>query len=136
MPTPEVGMKASRTRTFTSEDVEAFARVSNDSNPVHLDESYAATTRFGKRIVHGMLTASMISALLANELPGAGSIYLSQTLSFKAPVYLGDTITATVEVMEYRARSRATTLKTACHNQDGVLVLEGEAVVLAPQILS
>jgi 3-hydroxybutyryl-CoA dehydratase len=136
MPIPEIGMKASRTRTFTAEDVEAFARVSTDSNPVHLDEGYAATTRFGKRIVHGMLTASMISALLANDLPGAGSVYLSQTLSFKAPVFLGDTITATVEVTEYRARSKATTLRTTCYNQDGLLVLEGEAVVLAPEFMS
>jgi 3-hydroxybutyryl-CoA dehydratase len=131
MPTIEVGMKASRTRTVTADDVRAFADVTGDHNPVHVDEQYAAGTRFGKRIAHGMFTASLISALLANELPGAGSVYVSQTLNFKAPVFLGDTITATVEVTEFRARSRATTLKTTVHNQDGVLVLEGEAVALA-----
>jgi 3-hydroxybutyryl-CoA dehydratase len=133
MPALEIGMKATRTKTFTGEDVALFGRISGDHNPVHFDDDYAATTRFGKRIVHGMLTASLISALLANDLPGPGSVYLSQTLSFKAPVYLGDTLTATAELTEYRARSRVATFKTTCHNQDGTLVIEGEAVVLAPE---
>jgi 3-hydroxybutyryl-CoA dehydratase len=129
----EVGQKASRTRTITAQDVEAFARISGDTNPVHLDDAYAATTQFGKRIAHGILTAGLISAVLANDLPGPGSVYLNQTLTFRAPVYLNDKITATVEVTAYRADRGITTLKTTCVNQDGKLVLEGEAVVLAPK---
>ena len=132
MPPLEIGMKATRTKTISAEDVEAFARISGDDNPVHLDDQYAATTRFGKRIAHGILTASVISALLANDLPGPGTVYLSQTLTFKAPVYLGETVTATAELIGYRADRRIATFKTTCHNQDGKLVLEGEAVVLAP----
>jgi 3-hydroxybutyryl-CoA dehydratase len=133
MPALEIGMKATRTKTISAEDVEAFARISGDNNPVHLDDQYAATTRFGRRIAHGILTASLISALLANDLPGPGTIYLSQSLTFKAPVYLGETITATAELTAYRPERRIATFKTTCHNQDGKLVLEGEAVVLAPE---
>jgi len=132
MPDLEIGMKATRSKTISAEDVDAFARISGDMNPVHLDDQYAATTRFGRRIAHGMLTASVISALLADDLPGPGSVYLSQTLSFKAPVYLGETITATAELIAYRPERKIATFKTTCHNQDGKLVLDGEAVVLAP----
>ena len=127
----EIGMKASRSKTISTEDVETFARISGDHNPVHLDDQYAAGTRFGKRIAHGMLTASVISALLASDFPG--SIYLSQTLSFKSPVYLGDTVTAMAELTQFRERIRVATFKTTCHNQDGQLVIEGEAVVLVPE---
>ncbi len=134
MPTLAIGQTASRTKTISAEDVEAFARISGDNNPVHLDEAYAATTQFGKRIAHGILTAGIISALLANDLPGPGTSYLSQTLNFKAPVYLGETITGTVEVTAYRAARRIATLKTTCRNQDGKLVIEGEAVVLVPEL--
>jgi 3-hydroxybutyryl-CoA dehydratase len=133
MPPLEIGMKATRTKTISAEDVETFARISGDNNPVHLDEQYAATTRFGRRIAHGMLTASVISALLANDLPGPGTVYLSQTLTFKAPVYLGETITATAELTAYRTERRIATFKATCYNQDGKLVLEGEAVVIAPE---
>ena len=128
----EIGLKASRSKTFSAADVEAFARLTGDMNPLHLDDTYAATTRFGKRIAHGMLTASLISALIANDLPGPGSVYLKQTLSFVAPVYLGDTITAIAEVTAFRERSRVATLKTTCTNQEGILVLEGEAIVMIP----
>lgn len=128
----EIGASATRIKTFTSEDVSGFAQVSGDHNPVHLDDEYAATTRFGRRIVHGMLTASLISAALANDLPGAGTVYLSQSLQFKAPVYLGDTITATVTVTKYREDKHIATLETTCTNQNGTVVLTGEAVVLAP----
>lgn len=127
-----VGAKATRTKTFTADDVRGFAQISGDTNPVHLDEAYAATTRFGRPIVHGMLTASLISALLANDLPGRGTIYLSQSLQFKAPVFIGDTLTATAEVIKFREDRRIATLVTTCVNQDGSVVLEGEAVVLAP----
>ncbi|HEX3053958.1 MAG TPA: MaoC family dehydratase [Aggregatilineaceae bacterium] len=128
----EIGATASRTKTFTDEDVRGFAVVSGDENPVHLDENYAASTRFGQRIVHGMLTAGLISATLANDLPGVGTIYMSQTLQFKAPVFIGETITATVTVTKFRADRGIVTLTTVCTNQDGKVVLEGEAVVLAP----
>ncbi len=128
----EIGAKASRTKTFSDDDVRGFARVSGDTNPVHLDDAYAATTRFGQRLVHGMLTASLISAALANDLPGEGTIYIGQSLQFKAPVFIGDTITATVEVTQFRAEKRIATLATTCTNQDGKIVLVGEAVVLAP----
>jgi 3-hydroxybutyryl-CoA dehydratase len=129
----EVGVTASRTRTVTAHDIELFAEASGDTNPVHLDEAYAAGTVFKKRIAHGMLTAGLISAVLANDLPGPGTIYLSQSLAFKAPVYIGDTITATVELVKYREDKRIATFRTTCTNQTGTLVLEGEAVVIAPR---
>jgi len=127
-----VGQEASRTKRFTDEDVRAFAVISGDTNPVHLDDDYAAGTRFGRRVVHGMLTASLISATLANDLPGEGTIYLGQTLRFTAPVFIGDTITATVEVTAFRADKRIATLATTCINQDGQVVLTGEATALVP----
>lgn len=130
--TIEIGAKASRSKTFTDQDVHQFSEVSTDTNPVHLDDNYAASTRFGQRIVHGMLTASLISAVLANELPGQGTIYLSQSLQYKAPVFIGDTITATVEVTKFRTERGIATLSTTCTNQDGKVVIEGEAVVLVP----
>ncbi len=129
----QIGLSASRTKTITETDVALFAQVTEDTNPVHLDESYAAQTTFKRRIAHGMLTAGLISAVLGNDLPGPGTIYLSQTLQFKAPVYLGDTITAAVEVTQYRERRRTATFRTTCTNQDGELVLEGEAVVITPE---
>lgn len=128
----EIGAAASRTKTFTDADVRGFAQVSGDENPIHLDDTYAAGTRFGQRIVHGMLTAGLISATIANDLPGEGSIYMSQSLQFKAPVFIGDTITAEVEVIKFREDRGIVTLKTTCTNQDGTVVLTGEAVVLAP----
>ena len=128
----EVGAKITRTKTFTDADVRGFAQVSGDTNPIHLDDAYAAATRFGQRIVHGMLTTSLISAALANDLPGEGTVYLSQTLQFKAPVFVGETLTATLEVTKFRAERRIATLSTICTNQDGKVVLEGEAVVLVP----
>ena len=104
--------------------------MTGDKNPVHLDDAYARTTRFGGRIAHGMLTAGLISAVLGTKLPGPGAIYLNQTLKFTAPVRIGDTITATAEVTAYREDKRIVTLKTDCTNQRGELVLTGEAVLL------
>jgi 3-hydroxybutyryl-CoA dehydratase len=129
----QIGAKASRQKTIMAADIEAFASATGDTNPVHLDDAYAATTQFGKRIAHGLLTAGIVSAVLANDLPGPGTIYLGQDLKFKAPVFIGDTITATVEVIQYRDDKRIATFETTCVNQDGTLVLEGEAVVLAPE---
>ncbi len=129
----EVGMSASRTRRVTSEDIELFARVSGDTNPVHLDAAYAANTQFGKRIAHGMFSVSIISAILGNDLPGHGTIYLGQDVKFKAPVYMDDEVTVTVECVQYREDKRIATFKTTATNQDGTLLLEGEAVVIAPE---
>jgi 3-hydroxybutyryl-CoA dehydratase len=130
MPSLNPGEKASRTTTITDEMIRTFAALTGDNNPVHLDDTYAATTRFGRRIAHGMIAAGLISAALANDLPGPGTVYLSQTLKFKAPVYPGDTITTTVEVKSVRPDKPIATLGTVCKNQDGGVVLEGEAVVL------
>lgn len=126
----KIGDSALLSKTFSDEDVQAFAAVSGDKNPVHLDEIYAATTPFKKRIAHGMLTASLISAVLGTKLPGEGAIYLGQTINFKAPVYLDDTITATVTVTKLHERKPIVTLETVCTNQDGVVVLDGEATMM------
>jgi 3-hydroxybutyryl-CoA dehydratase len=130
MPSLHPGDKASRTTNITDEMIRAFAELTGDSNPVHLDEAYAATTRFGRRIAHGMIAAGLISAALANDLPGPGTVYLSQTLQFKAPVYPGDMITTTVEVKSVRPDKPIVSLSTVCTNQNDKIVLEGEAVVL------
>jgi 3-hydroxybutyryl-CoA dehydratase len=130
MPSLQLGDKASRTTIISDEMIRLFAQLTGDTNPVHLDDAYAAGTRFGRRIAHGMIAAGLISATLANDLPGPGTIYLSQSLQFKAPVYPGDTITTTVEVKSARPDKPIVTLSTVCKNQDNVVVLEGEAVVL------
>jgi acyl dehydratase len=130
MPTLHPGDKAARTQTISDQTIRAFADLTGDTNPVHLDDAYAAGTRFGRRIAHGMIAAGLISATLANDLPGPGTVYLSQTLQFKAAVYPGDTITATVEVKSVRPDKPIVTLHTVCTNQEDKVVLEGEAVVL------
>ncbi len=127
----KIGDSASTTKTFTDSDVRTFAEISGDKNPIHIDEEYAAQTRFGRRLVHGILTSGMISALLGMRLPGPGSIYIKQTLNFRAPVYIGDTITATVTTSKIRADKPIVTLDTVCKNQDGRVVIDGEAVLLA-----
>jgi 3-hydroxybutyryl-CoA dehydratase len=126
---PQIGRRAEYTRTITEDDIERFAEVSGDHNPVHLDAEYAARTPFGGRIAHGILSAAFISAVLGNDLPGPGAIYLGQTLKFLAPVRIGDTITASVEVIAVREEKRIVTLRTDCTNQNGAVVLTGEAVM-------
>jgi len=126
----ETGDKASRSLTIRDDTIRAFAEVTGDTNPVHLDDDYAAGTRFGRRIAHGMIAAGLISATLANDLPGPGTVYLNQTLKFKLPVYPGDTVTATVEVLSVRPDKPIVTLATVCTNQNDEVVLAGEAVVL------
>lgn len=128
--TLSIGMKQSLTKTVTEEDIEFFARATGDMNPLHLDESYARSTRFGGRIAHGLLGAGLISAILGTLLPGPGTVYLSQKLTFTAPVRIGDRITASVEVKSIK--QRRVSLKTICVNQDGNIVIDGEAEVLAP----
>ncbi|PZR57431.1 MAG: enoyl-CoA hydratase [Candidatus Meridianibacter frigidus] len=130
----QVGQEASITRKVTAEDVEKFAQVSGDDNPVHLDPAFAAASRFKGRIAHGLLSASYISAVLGSKLPGPGTIYLSQSITFKAPVYLGDRITARVIVLNYRPDKQILTLRTECVNQNGVTVLEGQAVCLTSDV--
>ncbi len=128
------GQTASLTRTVTAEDVERFAEASGDNNPVHLDEAFAAKSRFGKRIAHGMLSAGYISALLGTKFPGQGSIYLSQTLKFSRPVFIGDTIEVRARVTAYRADKKILTLATEAVNQNGETVTSGEAVVLVSDV--
>ncbi|MEK7704854.1 MAG: MaoC family dehydratase [Myxococcota bacterium] len=129
----DVGARATLTRIIDAALVEGFAHVTGDTNPVHLDEEFAATTRFGRRIAHGMLLGGLISNVLANDLPGRGTIYLSQTLSFKKPVFLGDAVTVTVTVTERKSDKPILSLQTVCTNQDGVMVADGVATVLAPE---
>ncbi len=128
-----LGQTESLTKTITEEDVIAFASASGDHNPVHLDENYAAQSIFKRRISHGMLVAGLISAVLGTRLPGPGTIYLGQELRFKAPVYLGDTITAMVEIVHIREGKPILTLDTTCTNQEGTVVIEGQATVMAPK---
>ena len=130
------GQSAAITRRVTEADVERFAEITGDRNPIHLDPAFAATTRFKRRIAHGLLTASYVSAVLGSELPGPGTIYLSQSLTFKAPVYVGDEITAKVTVLKYRPDKQILTLRTECVNQDGVTVMEGQAVCLTSDIVA
>lgn len=125
-----VGERAQRSLPVDDDLVSAFAEVSGDRNPVHMDEGYAAKTRFGRRIAHGMIAGSLISATLANELPGPGTVYLSQQLTFRAPVFLGDVITATVEIVTWDPVKRLATLSTTCSKQDGTVIVSGEASVL------
>lgn len=124
-----IGSKASISKTITEEDVRLFSTITGDYNPLHLDEEYAKKTIFKGRVVHGLLTAGLISAVLGTRLPGPGTIYLSQTLRFKAPVRINDTVTCEVEVIEKIEKGKLLKLKTTCKNQDGVIVIEGEAVV-------
>ncbi|MEY3953367.1 MAG: hypothetical protein RLZZ397_247 [Pseudomonadota bacterium] len=127
----QLGMTAEFVKTFTQQDVDDFARVSGDCNPVHLDAEFAAQSRFGRPIAHGMLTASLISACLGQRLPGQGTVYLSQSVRFMAPVYPGEEIKAQVTVMELLESKNRVRLQTQCWINDK-LVLEGEAWVMAP----
>jgi 3-hydroxybutyryl-CoA dehydratase len=126
----KVGDSASLTREITDADIRAFAELSGDFNPVHLDDEFARTTRFGLRIAHGMLGASLISTALGTKLPGQGAIYLSQTLQFLAPIFPGDTVTAKVTVIKIKEGKPILTLETVCENQLGETLIRGEAVVL------
>ena len=127
----KVGDKATFSRTVSEADVVSFAEITGDSNPLHLDEAYAAKTRFKGRIAHGMLSASFISAALGTKLaPNATVVYLSQQLRFQRPVKIGDTVTATCEVTAVQPERRFVTVKTDCVNQAGEEIVTGEALVL------
>lgn len=124
----QVGMSASVAKTVTEADIVLFAGITTDVNPAHLNEEWAKTTQFGGRIAHGMLSAGFISAVLANKLPGPGTIYLGQTLKFKAPVRIGDTVTATVTVREVVVGKRRCVLDAVC-TVNGKVVIEGESTM-------
>ncbi len=119
-------------RTVQDADVRMFAELSGDFNPLHFDDGYAATTRFGRRIAHGMLSASYISTVIGTQLPGAGAVYISQSIAFKAPVYLGDEVITTVEILTLDMEKARAKLQCACKVGDRI-VLEGEASVLVPR---
>ena len=130
--TMEVGAASEWRKTVTETDIVLYAGITGDFNPAHMDAEAAASGPFGGRIAHGMLTAGFISAAMAHGVPGPGSVYLSQSLRFLHPVRAGDTITARVEVLELKPRTRRVRLRTQCTNQSGTVVLDGEAMVLVP----
>ena len=126
-----VGMKASISHTITDEKIKAFAKISEDFNPIHLDEEYAKNSKFGKRIAHGAMVTSFFSALFAMELPGAGSIYVSQNTQFKKPVFLDDTVLAEIEVIDIDIPRKRVHFKTTCFVKD-IEVLSGKAEIYIP----
>ena len=128
----QVGQQASVTRTISESDVYLFAGITGDLNPAHTNEEYAKKTHFKTRIAHGMLSSGLISAVLGMKLPGPGTIYTGQTLKFLAPVHIGDTITATAEIQSLDLNRNRVVLTTTCTNQDGRVVITGEATALLP----
>jgi 3-hydroxybutyryl-CoA dehydratase len=127
----EVGMTASYDRMVTEDMIEQFAEVSGDFNPLHLDEAYAQTTMFKGRIAHGILSAGFISKIFGTEMPGKGSVYISQTLRFLAPVRIGDTVSTTVEVIEIDTEKRRVKFKSRCR-VDRTVVIDGDALIMVP----
>jgi 3-hydroxybutyryl-CoA dehydratase len=129
----KIGDSAQIVKTITEEDIELFARATGDFNPVHLDAAYAEKTMFKSKIAHGLLSVGFFSTILGNILPGHGTIYLSQEVKFLAPVRIGDTITAKVEVIELIPENNRAKFKTSCVNQDGKLVVDGTAWTMPPR---
>jgi 3-hydroxybutyryl-CoA dehydratase len=129
----KAGESAEFTKTISESDVYLYAGLTGDLNPAHVNEEYAKRTFFKTRIVHGMLLGGLISGVLGNKLPGPGTIYLSQHFDFLAPVRIGDTITASVEILEIMADAKRVKARTTCVNQEGTLVLDGEAIVSPPK---
>ena len=128
-----IGDTAEFGKTISESDIYLYAGVTGDFNPAHLDEVYAKKTYFKTRIAQGMLTAGFISGLLGVSLPGPGTIYIRQELDFLAPVHIGDTITARVEIIEILNQKNRVTVRTTCVNQDGTMVLDGRAIVSPPR---
>ena len=129
----KIGDSAQISKTITEADIELFARATGDFNPVHLDQAYAEKTMFKGRIAHGLLSVGLLSSILGNILPGHGTIYLSQEVKFLAPVRIGDTITAGVEVIELISDKNRAKFRTTCMNQDGKLVVDGIAWAMPPK---
>jgi 3-hydroxybutyryl-CoA dehydratase len=125
----KMGQSAEVVHTVTEKDIQVFGDLSGDYNPLHFNEDWAKTTMFGGRIAHGILTAAFISTAIGMHLPGPGTIYMSQSMRFLGPVRIGDTITARVEVVMLNDEKERVTLKTTCTNQDGKVVMDGEALV-------
>jgi acyl dehydratase len=121
-----VGQKARRSKTVTAHDVDLYAEITGDRNPLHFDPAFAAGTRFGRLVAQGGITSGMLNALVAMDLPGPGTVFMSQTLKYLAPTYLGDTLTAEVEVLSVKPDKPVCQLKATVTNQDGTVVLEGE----------
>jgi 3-hydroxybutyryl-CoA dehydratase len=130
----EIGDTATYRRTVTEADIALFAAATGDTNPFHFDAVYAGKGMFGQRIAHGMLVTGYVSTVLGTILPGPGTIYMSQKLDFKSPVFIGDTITAVVEVLAIKETKPIVTLRTDCMNQDGKMVVEGQAVALISHV--
>ncbi len=126
-----VGMTHQTEHVITEKDIELFAEVSGDRNPLHMDDEFAKHTPFGQRIAHGALTASYISGILGNDLPGPGSIFVGLNMRFRRPVYIGSHVTVKVEVTEMKERGNRVTLKVSC-NVDGKAAISGEAMVMVP----
>lgn len=127
----KIGMKATYSQTITDTDVKAFAGISGDRNPVHLDEIYAQNSRYKKRIAHGLISASYFSALFGTKLPGEGCVYASQTLNFKRPIYVGDTVTAQIEVINIYIDKKKILFRTTCMVKNRI-VIDGEAEIFIP----
>lgn len=127
----EIGMSASYSQTITDADVKTFAGLSGDHNPVHVDEVYAKNSRYKKRIAHGLLSASFFSALFATKLPGKGCVYVGQNLNFKRPVYLGDTVTATITVSNIDVSKKRVSFDTKC-SVNNKIVIDGTAEIFIP----
>ena len=125
-----IGQIATISKTISDKDVKQFAKLVGDKNPIHIEDEFAKNTQFGKRIVHGMFGASLISAVLGMKLPGPGVIYLSQSLQFTAPIFIGDKITAQVIVIKIRADKPIITMGTNCINQNDEIVIKGEAILM------
>lgn len=130
----KIGDYAEHAKTISESDVYLYAGITGDLNPAHIDAVAAVNGMFKERIAHGMLSAGLISAVLGMQLPGPGTIYLSQTLKFIAPVKFGDTITARTEVIDRNVDRNRITLKTTCTNQDGKIVIDGEAIAMPPKV--
>ncbi|QEK11125.1 MaoC family dehydratase [Crassaminicella thermophila] len=124
-----IGEKASLSKNITDNDIRKFASITGDFNPIHIDDTFASKTIFKKRIAHGMLTSSLISAVLGTKLPGVNTLYLSQSLKFLAPCFIGDTLTATVQVIDKKDEKQILILKTVVTNQSNTEIVIGEAVV-------
>jgi acyl dehydratase len=122
----EVGQRARRSKTVTARDVDLYAEITGDRNPLHFDPAFAAATRFGRLVAQGGITSGMLNALVAMDLPGPGTVFMSQSLRYLAPTYLGDTLTAEVEVLAVKPDKPVCQLKATITNQDGTVVLEGE----------
>ena len=126
----QIGMSDSTSKTITEADILTFAELSTDKNPLHIDPVAASKGMFGRQVAHGILVSGLISAVLGTKLPGEGSVYLGQDLKFKRPVFIGDTITAKAEIIELREDKHIVILKTTCTNQDGVVVIDGQATIM------